>query len=57
MGAQAPMIKNGRSKATYSLCYDGCSCHNDKAARRAGKRPAKRRDERSANREISEECS
>lgn len=46
MGADAPMIKNGRSKATFGACYDGCSCHNDRATRRRAKRPAKRADTR-----------
>ena len=57
MGAHAPMVKNGRSDATKQFCYDGCSCHNSKAQRRKGKRPAKRSDERAGRQEIAEESS
>jgi hypothetical protein len=42
------MLKSGRSRkhSVKGCSFDGCSCHNTKAQRRAGKRPAKRREER-----------
>jgi hypothetical protein len=46
MGADKPMVKNGRSGATWSLHADGCSCCNSPASRRRAKRPAKRREQR-----------
>lgn len=46
------MIKNGRSRATHGLSFDGCSCHNSKRKRRKSVHTAKRREQRGVTREI-----
>jgi hypothetical protein len=55
MGANAKMLKNGRSDATRGLHADGCSCCNTRAERRAAKRGAKRKGQAEARREIERE--
>lgn len=46
------MIKNGRSRATHGLSYDGCSCHNSKRKRRKSVHTAKRQEKLAVTREI-----
>jgi hypothetical protein len=46
------MVKNGRSRATGGLHYDGCACHNTPNARRKAVRSAKRREQAVVRREI-----
>lgn len=41
MGANAKMLKNGRSDATRGCRYDGCSCCTPKRVRRAAKKGVK----------------
>lgn len=55
MTQKAPMLKSGRSiaHAVKGCSYLGCSCHNSRAQRRAGKRPAKRREQREWRKEIA----
>ena len=55
MGADAPMVKNGRTADCAFLPYGGCSCHNDKAARRRAKRGAKRAGDRQWQNETETE--
>lgn len=46
------MLKNGRARdALYCGVYSGCSCCNTKRVRRAGKKSAKRREERAWRRD------
>lgn len=55
MNNTAPMLKSGRARsaAVKGCSFDGCSCHNSKAARRKGKRPAKRAEKRAWKRDLS----
>jgi hypothetical protein len=46
------MVKNGRSRATGGLLFDGCSCHNSPNARRKATHSAKRREQAAVRREI-----
>jgi hypothetical protein len=49
---QAPMLKNPRNRAAaHPGCYDGCSCHNSRQTRRAGKKSSKRAEDRRWRRE------
>lgn len=45
------MLKSGRSDATRGLHYDGCSCCNTKAQRRASKKSVKRKEARAWRRD------
>jgi hypothetical protein len=49
---QSPMLKNGRSDATRGLHFDGCSCCNTRAERRAAKRGVKRKESEQVRRHI-----
>lgn len=40
------MIKSKDYKAVDKLCYNGCSCHNSKQARRTPKKNVKRQERR-----------
>lgn len=42
------MLKNGRTmdRATKGCSFQGCSCHNSKAARRKGKKGVKQAEKR-----------
>lgn len=55
MGADAPMVKNGCTENDTGLSFGGCSCHNDKAARRRAKRGPKREDERQWKTTVEDE--
>lgn len=46
------MLKNGRSKATYGLCANGCSCCNTKQERRRAKHSAKRKEKVALRKEV-----
>lgn len=46
MGADKPMVKNARSKATLGMCADGCSCCNVPRVRRKPIKAAKHREKR-----------
>lgn len=50
---RASMLKNGRSDATRGLHFDGCSCCNTRAERRAAKRGVKRKEAHLVRRHIA----
>lgn len=45
------MLKNGRNPEAFSGLFNGCSCCNTPNTRRAGKKRAKRKEERQWRRE------
>lgn len=47
----ASMLKNGRNPEAFGGCYLGCSCHNTPQTRRAAKKRAKRKEERTWRRQ------
>ena len=46
------MLKNGRTIQHKCGSYQGCSCHNTKAARRTAKRGIKAREAAAWRREV-----
>ena len=56
MASSSPMLKNARNpEALFCGCYDGCSCHNSKQTRRAGKKKAKAKERRFWRRDQAEQ--
>jgi hypothetical protein len=49
------MLRGGKNNTLKGLSYNGCSCHNSKAAHRKAKKPAKLREEKAWRKEAATE--
>jgi len=53
----ASMLRGGKNDTFKGLSYAGCSCHNNKAAHRKAKKPAKNREARQWRKDAEAENS